>query len=62
MLLLFRYVWLRVHNADSANRMIDNVWLDIRGSKRDGREDDIAKGAGGDYRYFDWSHNAQTDR
>ncbi|KAK4653286.1 hypothetical protein QC762_0082020 [Podospora pseudocomata] len=37
--------------------MVDNFWTDIRGSADGNRNDDLAKGAGGDYRYFSWSNN-----
>ncbi len=36
--------------------MVNNIWVDIRGDRAEGR-DDIAKGAGGDYRYLQWSND-----
>ncbi|KAF4984517.1 hypothetical protein FZEAL_313 [Fusarium zealandicum] len=52
-----KYVWLTVHRASNARLMADNIWIDIRGSSIDNRNDDLASGAGGDYRYLQWSNN-----
>ena len=36
--------------------MVDNIWVDVSDSRDEGR-DDLAKGAGGDYRYLAWSND-----
>ncbi|CAK7211918.1 hypothetical protein SEUCBS140593_001328 [Sporothrix eucalyptigena] len=51
------YVWIVPHRASSPRTMVDNIWVDIRGSKDGGRNDDLAKGAGGNYRYLSWSND-----
>ncbi|KAK4675722.1 hypothetical protein QC764_0081030 [Podospora pseudoanserina] len=51
------YVWLVPKRAPRPKMMVDNFWTDIRGSPDGNRNDDLAKGAGGDYRYFSWSNN-----
>ncbi|CAK7212931.1 hypothetical protein SCUCBS95973_001627 [Sporothrix curviconia] len=50
------FVWLIPHKASSPHIMADNIWVDIRDSS-DGDRDDLAKGAGGDYRYLSWTNN-----
>ncbi|KAH7009807.1 hypothetical protein EDB80DRAFT_891959 [Ilyonectria destructans] len=50
------YVWLRVHRANSPTAMVENIWVEISGSN-DGDSKDLAKGAGGDYRFLKWSNN-----
>jgi hypothetical protein len=42
--------------------MVNNFWIDIRGEAIGGRNDDLAKGSGGDYRYFQWSNDMSVDR
>jgi hypothetical protein len=37
--------------------MVDNIWIDIQSDALPNREDDLANGAGGNYRYFQWSNN-----
>ncbi|KAK8144244.1 hypothetical protein G3M48_006127 [Beauveria asiatica] len=39
-----------------SNQMVDNLWVEIRGNPDDKR-DDLAKGAGGDYRYLALSND-----
>ncbi|KAK3385119.1 hypothetical protein B0H63DRAFT_522460 [Podospora didyma] len=52
-----RYVWLVPRRAPRPRMMVDKFWTDIRNSRDEGRNDDLAKGAGGDYRYFSWSND-----
>ncbi|RGP71958.1 hypothetical protein FSPOR_3073 [Fusarium sporotrichioides] len=54
------YVWLIPHRAPRPNMMVNNIWTDIRGDNIDGR-DDLAKGAGGDYRFFSWSNDMNAN-
>jgi hypothetical protein len=49
-------IWPRLIKADKPEAMMDNVFIYIgHGDGR--RSDDLAKGAGGDYRYLDWTSN-----
>ncbi|KAM3426225.1 hypothetical protein NHJ13734_009585 [Beauveria thailandica] len=50
------YVWLTICRAPSSKQMVDNLWVEIRGNPDDKR-DDLAKGAGGDYRYLALSND-----
>lgn len=54
------YVWLRVHRANSPAATVNNIWVEIRGDD-DGVSKDLAKGAGGHYRFLKWSNN-EADR
>lgn len=45
-----KYVWLRVHRAPKPSMMVDNFWTHIGGERKG--VPDLAKGSGGDYRYF----------
>ncbi|CAK7223404.1 hypothetical protein SBRCBS47491_005196 [Sporothrix bragantina] len=51
------YVWLTAKRASGARTMVDKIWTDISGDKDPRRDDDLAKGAGGDYRYLSWSND-----
>lgn len=53
---VFSYVWLRVHRANSPTAMLNNIWVEFSGSD-DGVSKDLAKGAGGQYRFLKWSNN-----
>lgn len=48
--------WLRLIKSDTPQMMMDNVFIYI-GHGDGARSDDLAKGAGGDYRYLDWTRN-----
>lgn len=53
---VLRYVWLRVHRANSPTAMVNNIWVEISGNS-DGSSKDLAQGAGGDYRFLKLSNN-----
>ncbi|KAF3761205.1 hypothetical protein M406DRAFT_73640 [Cryphonectria parasitica EP155] len=55
------YVWLTVRRAPKPTMMVDKIWTDIRSNSDGGRKDDLAKGAGGPYRYFSWSNNMNAN-
>ena len=40
--------------------MASNVWIQVVSNKNDG-QDDLANGAGGDFRYLDVSHEMHVD-
>ena len=48
---LFRYVWLVPHYTEDANAAVTGFEIIIQGGA-DPALDDLAKGAGGDYRYL----------
>ncbi|KAH6866013.1 hypothetical protein B0T10DRAFT_532514 [Thelonectria olida] len=52
-----KFVWLRIHRAPKPSMMVNHFWTDIRDSPIPGRDDDLAKGAGGDFRYLQWSND-----
>ncbi|KAF4334948.1 hypothetical protein FBEOM_11205 [Fusarium beomiforme] len=52
------YVWLRVHRAQAKDQMVNNFWIDVVGDD-DGRSD-LAKGAGGNYRYIGFSRDSNA--
>ena len=41
--------------------MADNIWVDVCDSQDEAR-DDLAKGAGGDYRYLAWSNDRKASQ
>ncbi|KAH6989989.1 hypothetical protein EDB80DRAFT_815995, partial [Ilyonectria destructans] len=55
------YVWVIPQRASRPSEMVDTIWVDIA-SEKDPSRNDIAAGAGGDYRYFQWSRNMNVDR
>ncbi|KAI0454541.1 hypothetical protein F5B21DRAFT_475008 [Xylaria acuta] len=55
------YVWLTVRRATKPTMMADKFWTDIRSSRDESRNDDLAKGAGGSYRYFSWSNDMNAN-
>ncbi|KAF7556418.1 hypothetical protein G7Z17_g1388 [Cylindrodendrum hubeiense] len=55
------YVWLHVRRATRPSEMVSNIWIDMRDNDENGR-DDLAKGAGGDYRFPAWSNDRGTGR
>jgi hypothetical protein len=54
-------IWLRTIKADKPDMMMDNIFIYI-GHGDGARTDDLAKGAGGDYRYLDWTRNMTANR
>lgn len=42
--------------------MVNNIWTDVRSDGIDNRGDDLAKGAGGDYRYLQWSNDMNASQ
>ncbi|KAH7178248.1 hypothetical protein DER46DRAFT_655507 [Fusarium sp. MPI-SDFR-AT-0072] len=54
-------VWLRTIKADEPKMMMDNISIYI-GNGDAVRTDDLAKGAGGDYRFLDWTRNMTANR
>ncbi|KAK0666762.1 hypothetical protein QBC41DRAFT_305001 [Cercophora samala] len=56
------YVWLVPKRAPKPKMMVDKLWVEIRGDNDGGRNDDLAKGAGGDYRYLSWSNDMDASR
>lgn len=58
---MLRYVWLIPHKASGTRGMVDNFWIDICDSANDGKKD-LAKGAGGDYRFFSSSNNMSASQ
>ncbi|KAG5754801.1 hypothetical protein H9Q72_002394 [Fusarium xylarioides] len=49
-------IWLRTIKADKPDTMMNNISIYI-GHGDAARTDDLAKGAGGDYRFLDWTRN-----
>ncbi len=55
-----RYVWLTPCRAASPRAMANNLWINITDNGEDGQSD-LAKGAGGAYRYLKVSHEMQAE-
>lgn len=53
---VLRYVWLRVHRANSPSATVNNIWVHIGDDDNSGSQD-LAMGAGGDYRFLKWSND-----
>ncbi|KAG9501719.1 hypothetical protein J7337_007410 [Fusarium musae] len=49
-------IWLRTIKANKPDMMMNNISIYI-GHGDAARTDDLAKGAGGDYRFLDWTRN-----
>ncbi|KAH6891474.1 hypothetical protein B0T10DRAFT_485368 [Thelonectria olida] len=56
-----KYVWLRIHRAPKPSMIVNQFWVDVRENSIGGRDDDLAKGAGGDYRYLQWSNDMDVE-
>ncbi|GAB7357357.1 hypothetical protein MBLNU459_g8304t1 [Dothideomycetes sp. NU459] len=55
------YVWLKVHTAQQTSQIVDNIWTLVQGDQIT-TQNDLAKGAGGDYRYLEWTNNLGSRR
>ncbi|KXH31160.1 hypothetical protein CSAL01_08635 [Colletotrichum salicis] len=55
-----KFVWLRIRHATKPEEMVNHIWRDYLDEPLAGRDDDLSKGAGGLYRYLQWSHDMRA--
>ncbi|KAI9147015.1 hypothetical protein HJFPF1_13045 [Paramyrothecium foliicola] len=55
-----KFVWIRAYRATKPSEMMNHIWRDVLDNPIEGR-DDIAKGAGGSYRYLQWSNDMRAN-
>ncbi|KAH7255064.1 hypothetical protein B0J15DRAFT_549606 [Fusarium solani] len=56
------YVWLKVHYASKPSELVSNIWFERRNSHIEGRDDDLAKGDEGQFRYFHLDNDMSEDK
>ncbi|KAH6870917.1 hypothetical protein B0T10DRAFT_611422 [Thelonectria olida] len=55
-----KYVWLRLRHATKPEEMVNHIWRDYLDNPLPDRGDDLSAGAGGLYRYLQWSHDMRA--